>query len=167
MTTVSRPLHPSRPPAQAELLSPAEIASLETWLQHVTNADLSHVTIAVDRLLRAIWEMEATDSLIDAVIAWENLVGTRSETSFRVTAALAKLVEDDRSKRHTTRKELDKIYNARSRVVHGDPPDADLHVHRQGAIATTLEAFRRLIRDRSDLIGKPKSSTRADLLILE
>jgi Apea-like HEPN len=167
MTSVSRPLHPSGPPVQTEALSSAQISSLETWLQRVADADLSHVAIAVDRLLRAIWELEATDSLIDAVIAWENLVGTRSETSFRVTAALSKLIEQDPSMRQAFRKNLDKIYNARSRVVHGDPPDADLHAHRQAAITTTLEAFRLLIRDRGDLLSRAKSSTRADMLILE
>lgn len=66
---------------------------------------------------------EASDSLIDAVTAWENLVGTDSETTFRVTASLARFLEPDPAKRLTYRRELGRIYHKRSRVVHGETVD--------------------------------------------
>ncbi len=163
-----RPLHPAQPPpGRRAPMADHEIAGLERWAAKVAGADLSHVQIAVDRLLRALWEMEWTESLIDAVIAWESLLGTRLETSFRVTAALAKLCEHDVSRRLAVRKRLETIYNARSRLVHGDVPDGKLHEHRASAIDVALDALRRLIRDRPDLLALPKSSERADRLLLD
>ena len=50
----------------------AELNRLGDWIEHVQGADIGHISIAVDRILRAIFEVEAAESLIDAVIAWEN-----------------------------------------------------------------------------------------------
>jgi hypothetical protein len=161
-----RPLHPERAPGRAEPMTESEVEAIKRWADHVAGADLGHVEIAIDRSLRAIWEAELTDSLIDAVIAWENLVGTRSETAYRVTAALAVLCQDDPEKRLATRKNLASAYDARSRVVHGDPAPADLHKHRALAIQTALEALRRLVSDRHDLLVLSSSSKRADRLLL-
>jgi hypothetical protein len=161
-----RPLHPERAPGRAEPMTEDELEALARWARHVTEADLRHIEIAIDRTLRAIWEAEWTDSLIDAVIAWENLVGTRSETAYRVTAALAVLCQDDPEKRLATRKNLGAVYDARSRVVHGDPAPADLHKHRALAIQTALEALRRLMTERKDLLVLSSSSKRADRLLL-
>ena len=52
-------------------------------------------------------------------MAWENVVGTSTEVTFRVTAALAKLLEPDRLKRRALRKSLAQVYDIRSRLVHG------------------------------------------------
>ena len=70
--------------------------------------------------------MDRSISLIDALIAWENLVGTTSEVTFRVTVALAKPLEPDPTKRRDLRKELAKIYDIRSRVVHGATVEASV-----------------------------------------
>ncbi|HTA14079.1 MAG TPA: hypothetical protein VK781_04395 [Solirubrobacteraceae bacterium] len=161
-----RPLYPERPPGRTEPMTGDEMEAIKRWAGHVTRADLAHVEIAIDRTLRAIWETDWTDSLIDAVIAWENLVGTRSETAYRVTAALAVLCQDDPEKRIATRKDLGSAYNARSRLVHGDRAPADLHQHRELAIQTALEALRRLITERQDLLALSNSSKRADRLLL-
>ena len=82
-----RPLTPAETPRRNDRLTSNELGGLRTWANKIDKSDLATVEIAVDRLLRALWELEWTDSLIDAVVAWENLVGTRSETSFRVTAS--------------------------------------------------------------------------------
>jgi Apea-like HEPN len=162
-----RPLHPAQPPpAPANRLGDDELAGIATWAERIARADLSHVEIAVDRILRALWEVEWTESLIDAVIAWESLLGTRTETMFRVTAALAVLCEDNPQHRQTLRNELQRVYDARSRLVHGDQPEGPLHEYCPRAIATALEALRRLIRDRPDLLGLARSSARAERLLL-
>ena len=59
----------------------AELNRLGDWIEHVQGADIGHISIAVDPILRAIFEVEAAESLIDAVIAWENLFGSRIETA--------------------------------------------------------------------------------------
>jgi len=142
-----------------------EIEALIVWIERVRAADLSHVEIAVERLLRALFEVEGGESLIDAVIAWENLLGTRSETVYRVTAGLAVLCEDDDSLRLERRKELQDIYDKRSRMVHGDSVGADFKL-RNRAIQIGLEALARLIEDRPVLLGLAKSQERVDRLLL-
>jgi len=103
--------------------------------------------------------------LIDAVIAWENLVGTRNETAYRVTASLTVLCEDDPNHRLAMRKELAKIYDERSRLVHGDRMGVMPEV-RDRAIQVGLEVLARLIDGRSDLLELANSSKRADRLLL-
>lgn len=161
-----RPLHPERAIGRIEPVAEDEIEAIKRWAGYVARADLTHVEIAIDRTLRAIWGTDWTDSLIDAVIAWENLVGTRSETAYRVTAALAVLCQDDHERRIAARKSLESVYDARSRLVHGDPAPTDLHRHRELAIQTALEALRRLMTKRRDLLALSKSSKRADRLLL-
>jgi Apea-like HEPN len=163
-----RPLHSARAPSARDApMSENELRGLKRWTREIADADLSRVQIAVDRLLRALWEPEWSESLIDAVISWESLLGTRIETSFRVTAALAKLCEQDPTRRLDGRKRLQRIYDARSRLVHGEVPEGELHEHRAGAIATALDALRHLIHDHPELLALSKSSARADRLLLE
>jgi hypothetical protein len=161
-----RPLHPDRAPGRNGALGAAESQEFTEWARRVAAADLTHIEIAVERTLRALWGMELTESLIDAVIAWENLVGTRSETVYRVTAALSVLCEDEPEMRISARKRLTKAYDARSRLVHGDPAASDLPAQRTVAVATTLEALRRLIVSRQDLLALSSSEKRADRLLL-
>lgn len=142
-----------------------ELTDLARWVELVDLADLTRVEIAVERLLRAIFEVEAGESLIDAVIAWENLLGTQSETVYRVTAGLSVLCEDDRTLRLARRKELGSIYDRRSRMVHGDSVGADFGM-RNRAIQIGLEALARLIERRPELLKLAKSSQRVDRLLL-
>jgi hypothetical protein len=94
--------------------------ALEEWSRVVDGAHTPSVDIAARRLVSASAQrMDDTDALIDAVVVWENLVGTSSELTFRVTAALAKALEPDRVKRRALQKSLAKVYAIRSRVVHG------------------------------------------------
>ena len=75
------------------------------------------------RLLKAAGERDdPIDVLVDAVVAWENLFGSKTESTFRVTAAVATLLEpSDKEQRDVLQKELSGIYDRRSRLVHGDP----------------------------------------------
>lgn len=142
-----------------------EVRALTMWTERVEAANLSHVEIAVERLLRALFEIEAGESLIDAVIAWENLLGTRNETAYRVTAGMTVLCEDDSSLRLERRKEFQDIYDKRSRMVHGDIAGVDFEL-RNRAIQVGLDALARLIKDRPALLGLAKSQKRVDRLLL-
>ncbi len=142
-----------------------EVRALAMWVERVEVANLSHVEIAVERLLRALFEREPGESLIDAVIAWENLLGTRNETAYRVTAGMTVLCEDDPSLRLERRKELQNIYDKRSRMVHGDIVGVDFEL-RNRAIQVGLDALARLIKDRPALLELAKSQKRVDYLLL-
>lgn len=162
-----RPLPPATPPREVDSRSGEGLEALVTWVERILAADLSRIDIAIERLLRACWEpFERANALIDAVIAWENLVGTQHETTYRVTAALAVLCEDDASRRIERRKEFIRIYDARSRLVHGDTLDMrDPDVHRR-AIHICCEAIRRLMVDQPHLLALSRSGDRANHLLL-
>ncbi len=127
------------------------------------------IAIAVRRVTSAIRERwDKADSLIDAVVAWENLFGGRDvmETTFRITSALAILLEADPADRRQKRKELAKVYDVRSRVLHGGRlrPQDDLAGKRDASIQVAVAAIRLLLSERSDLL--PHADDRALRLIL-
>jgi len=162
-----RPFPPVTPPRGIDKRSGGGLDALVTWIERVVATDLSRIDIAIERLLRACWEQfERADALIDAVIAWENLVGTEHETTYRVTAALAVLCEDDARRRVERRKEFARIYDARSRLIHGDTMDLRDSGAHERAIRVCCEAMRRLMVDHPHLLGLSGSRDRADHLLL-
>lgn len=162
---VWRPPEPASHWGRGELVESQELHGIEHWTSALANVDLGHIEVAIVRLLRALWGRDDTDSLIDAVIAWEGLVGSRPDTTFRVTAALAVLCEEDVTLRIRRQKELAKVYDVRSRLVHGDTLTG-AQPARECAVETALQALRTLIDDRPDLLSLKDSSDRAKRLLL-
>ncbi len=146
----------------------SQIVDFEVWSRRLEQQYPENLHVAGRRIVSAIAErIDRADSLIDAVTAWESMVGTGTETSFRVTAALSKLIEPDARNRRAFRKELSGIYAQRSRVVHGDPldqPAVDSAVDR--AIEIGLKSLAAILSGPTDLL-MAKSGERADRLILE
>jgi hypothetical protein len=112
------------------------------------------------RLLKAAGERDdPVDVLVDAVVAWENLFGSKTESTFRVTAAVATLMEpSDRDKRDALQKELSGIYDRRSRLVHGDLAEgdkkftsADAKTQSARALEIGVEVFRAVLDDQAIL----------------
>jgi len=100
-------------------------------------------------------------------MVWENLVGTSAETTFRVTAALAKLLEADKSKRRTLRKELAELYEIRSRVVHGTTiEDRSITDAADRSLKYAVQALRKFYEVRPEWLSL-NSTERADRLLLE
>jgi hypothetical protein len=117
------------------------------------------------RLVSAIAQRaEKDDALIDAVIAWESLVGTRYRTTARVAGALTNLLEGEAPERPALRRRLLEIYDLRSRVVHGDLTGGDdVSAASNQAIDIGLHAVRKL-HDRGGDWLTVNSETRADRL---
>lgn len=124
--------------------------------------------MAPQRLLRATTERrESSDSLIDAVIAWESLFGTDTEVTFRVSGAMARLLRPPGQERRRLRARLAEIYRFRSKVVHGVEVDPqELAQASQEASTLATEALRVLIEDRPDLI-QLTSAERSTTLLME
>lgn len=98
----------------------ASIKAIEDWAGIVERNHITAVDLAARKLISAISQRnDPADALIDAVIAWENLVGTSQEVTFRVTGALAKIIVPEVSARKTRMRELKKVYAVRSKLVHG------------------------------------------------
>lgn len=143
------------------------IAEIERWARVIEEHHDTAVDIAGQRIVSALsWRSNPADALIDAVTAWENLVGTSTETTFRVTAALACLLEREVEARIAMRKLLNKTYDVRSRLVHGETVDPrEIEEARKMAIQTAIRALQACYR-----LGRPwltlKSKDRADQLLL-
>lgn len=128
------------------------------------------LNISMKRLLSAVSQRnDPIDSFIDALIVWENVFGTKSETGFRVTGSLARLLEEGNlANRLELQRELGKLYNIRSRLVHGEKePDPEKSMeYRQRSIAIAIECLRCLYKDRQDLLTM-NSEDRSKQLLLE
>jgi hypothetical protein len=156
---------PAQPMKSPSLL---ELRRAEEWAQRLEENQSDSLQIAQGRIVSAIAQRtDKADALIDALIAWESLVGTRTETVFRVTAALARLLESGYPGRTALRKSLGKVYDVRSRVVHGDSVrDEDIRSAADEAIDIGLRTLK-ILYERSDDWLVMNSSERADRLILE
>jgi hypothetical protein len=141
---------------------------IEEWARKIDRSHSSSVDVAARRLVSAVANrMDKTDSLIDAVMVWENLVGTKTEVTFRVTAALAKLLESEPSKRRVLRKQLADIYEIRSRVVHGDSVETSrINQVYSDAIGVAVRALR-VCYERGREWLELSSNERADTILLE
>lgn len=126
--------------------------------------------IAMRRILGAISQRwDATDAFIDAVVVWENAFGTQTETTFRVTGAISKLLESGNlSERAKLQKDLKDLYETRSRLIHGakEPKPEDVWAQRERAIAVALDILRKLYTERPDLL-ELTSELRGSRLLLE
>jgi len=163
-------------PRRAPGLMPASLASHEVddwarWASLIHKRRRPNIDVAIRRTLAAAAERgDPTDALVDAVIAWENLVGSRQgEPTLRVSAALAWLLGSDADERSLLKKQIGDVYNARSDIVHGnrnlDPEEAGRF--RQEALDIAVRALRGLFRDRAELLKDCRDSTeRSNRLIL-
>jgi hypothetical protein len=157
--------HPD--PLPETILNREQADVISDWSHRLARRHDDSLQVAERRVISAIsHRVDKEDALIDGVISWESLVGTRTETVYRVTTALAKLLEPEPSMRLAFRKRLNKIYDIRSRVVHGDiVADADIWNSADEAITVALKALRELY-ERSAEWRQGKSSDRSDRLIL-
>lgn len=144
------------------------ISEIEEWARIINNTHVSTVDIAAQRLVSAIAHRpDRSDALIDAVMVWENLLGTSSEVTFRVSAALSKLIEDGVENRKSLRKELSDIYGVRSRLVHGTAIDqSKIDKACDDAIEVAVKALRISYGKGSDWLSK-SSNERSDAILLE
>jgi len=89
------------------VLRETDLGNVSTWCSLVESRHHRKLNVAASRLLRAVRERDQPDdALVDAVISLEALfgVGEVSETTFRVSAACARLLEADLAKRQEVRK---------------------------------------------------------------
>ncbi|WP_165788258.1 HEPN domain-containing protein [Arthrobacter glacialis] len=143
---------------------------IKEWHSLIGTKHPDSLNIAMKRLLSAASQRaDSNDAFIDALIVWENAFGTTTETAFRVTGALAKLLEpDDMEKRLELQKELANLYGIRSRLVHGakEPAASKSWEYRQRTISIAIDCLRRLYRERPDLLSI-SSEDRSKRLLLE
>ncbi len=145
-------------------------------LAHRLNFYVTHWRSEVDLAARRLaasadQERREDDALVDAVTAWESLLGSTQEISFRVTASMARLLGSQDPERQALYTELRKIYILRSQIVHGAKDltidDAEhLHDRRLRATELGVHVLRTLLGARRDLLDL-QAGKRSERLLLE
>jgi hypothetical protein len=150
-------------------LSAKDYARVLEWLSVVALKHSPSLDIGMRRLLSAATaRSDPIDGFVDAVICWESLFGVQTETSFRVTASIAKLLEPKSlQKPNDLHKELKALYEKRSRLVHGGPEPTQEEVTklRERAVDIAAACLRALYREREDLITLPSDARGARILL--
>jgi hypothetical protein len=144
------------------------LPEVERWLRLI-DAQLGHpLEIAARRVVASMTERgDPRDALIDAVIAWDSLVGASGETVLRVTTALPVLLEENTRPRKDLRDELKRIYNMRSKIIHGGRPPSEADAHRAHirALDVGLESLRRILAARPSLASYSAEERSVHLLL--
>jgi len=113
------------------------------WMADLGSVPLDRIQVALRRLVRALAERtDHQDQLIDAVIAWENLVEHRDKPTASVLWGMRKLA----GPAGWSKTRIGGVYETRSAIVHGEQPDhARIAEHAPQAIRIGLDALRTLI----------------------
>lgn len=156
--------HGGRPDVQ---LSDTDLDEIATTMDEIGNVT-DRLDVALTRIVRVSSERrDPGDALIDAVVAWENMLGSRTETTFKVCAGLAWLLEpDDKSRRVAAFGRAKKLYAARSDLVHGTASSIpDLFELSREALVMAIGAYRRI--HALPGLKEIKASTRSEQLLLQ
>lgn len=143
-------------PRVARPISKAELPEIERWMGLVAERYHQKLDLPTRRLLGALTDRPlGEDGLLDATIALESLFGTgHGEIRFRLAAALAWLLGSTLEERIDYQRLASKLYDQRSKVVHGSHLDpAEAETARGAAIRLTIESMRALISARPELIA--------------
>ena len=150
-------------------LTSDEVESWKGWYARLNTTSVKKIELALTRILRAIAERrDPADVLIDSVIAWENIFGTREgEPTFRVTSCIAKLLDESVEARLGRKKRLGDIYKLRSDVVHGNRNlKAGDELLCQEALNVAIQLVKVLVADRTDILQLPDGAARSARLLL-
>jgi hypothetical protein len=133
------------------------------WADRVDAAETATIEVAIRRVLGA-QDLRRTpaDGLVDAVIALENLFGTRDpagEVSFRVSTACAFLLETEPKTRRELQKEINSLYALRSKIVHGTISGDEVTEERDRCVEIVRLCLQRLLRDRPELLSAEPRGT--------
>ncbi|MGW7070657.1 hypothetical protein ACWGII_03005 [Streptomyces sp. NPDC054855] len=151
-------------------LDASKVDDVSGWVSSVIDRHPRSLRVAMRRILSAASSRtDPVDSLVDAVLAWENMFSDSPETSLRVCGSLSLLLEPvDRSKRKVLVKELTEIYGTRSSILHGSAKEPALETvvkHGDRALEVAVEAMRRLYLNPT-LLELPTASARGKEVLL-
>ena len=128
-----------------------------TWLIRLERLP-KKLDVSLKRLISASMDrMDASDAFIDAAMVWENLFGAKQETTLRIKGAISLLLEPtDQEKRRLLMKEVNTLYEKRSRLVHGAPNVdlSEIHLDRDRSIDIAIRCFKRVLMSRRLLEAK-------------
>jgi hypothetical protein len=119
-------------------------------------------SIALRRIQSALSKrQDPADGFIDAVVAWDNLFGSRGgEVTFRISMAMACLLSDRPKIRLELQKEIQELYRFRSDVVHGSTElkYQDVIKYRDRSLVLILQCLRKILKSYPCLLQKKDRS---------
>jgi hypothetical protein len=140
-----------------------------SWWPRLRDELPGSLEIAMRRALSAAARrVDPVDGFVDSVIAWENCFGTEQETTFRVTGALAALLEPDAlEKRLSLLKQLKDLYGKRSRVVHGaiHLSSEEAYTLRDDTLQIAIRCLRDLFNTRPELLEMDSAQRSTKLML--
>ncbi|MFC0627457.1 hypothetical protein [Kribbella deserti] len=147
------------------------VDQVDGWRTHghkVLSLPMKKVEIAVRRALLALGERNMSeDILIDSVMVWENLFGSKLETGLRVCGSMAWLLGTDVASRKALRRELSDLYELRSQVVHGSSGlKPEEHAQAIRAMQLALQALRAVAMDHPSLLQLSDGGSRSSHILL-
>lgn len=160
---------PGQPAFMPYELSAGDCVDVAAWTTRLESGWKPQIDIAVRRVLSAAHvRTDAADRLVDAVIAWENLFGTsEGEPRLRVSSAMAWLLESDPEDRASRYEQIKRLYDDRSKIVHGAKFDERALGERANeALMLARTALQILFRDRVDILDLRDGAARSLRLIL-
>jgi hypothetical protein len=150
---VSAPSGPPTVPFPSQRMS-----ELEQWIARLDSGYDASIRVAVDRTLSAVTDRgPSDDALIDYVIALENLFGRPGpKLETRLSSALAALLASGETEGSAIAARSRRVYQARSKLVHGDQLlESEEHPADQAQLLV-LDAFRTLFTTHRHLIADRK-----------
>lgn len=145
-------------------LTKMQVTKWKKWAKLVGARRIPTIGVAIRRMLAAVAERRTPeDILVDAVIVWENLFGARTETTLRVSSSLAWLLGDGPDDRKERQSKYKKIYDFRSKVVHGSPDvnEQKLTEYSQDAVQISINALVTIFGERVELLEIKSSEERS------
>ncbi len=148
----------------------ADLAALAEWCDRIGKTDAKGSKVAISRTLRCLGERDRTDdSFVDAVIALEALFGGRDQVALGLATCVARLEGKSIEDRRKLSKSVKKLYDARSKVVHGGalPKPSDLHDKRNEAVSHLIACLRVLYRDWPELLNLEANDRVKEILLFD
>ncbi|MBB3698177.1 hypothetical protein KMW28_17525 [Flammeovirga yaeyamensis] len=149
-----------------------DIPKIIEWFDLFYNNDIKSLEITLKRLESAIFANKTPeDSIVDAFIAWESMFSGRGDTTIKVTGSIAKFLKNDFTERENLYKELKKLYNLRSEIVHGKPKKSkelekeNIRFVRKRIISIGIECLSKLLKDEDLLKLDPEKRVNKVLLM--
>lgn len=131
----------------------------------LVDKDTSSMNIAMNRLLSAICLRDnPDDALIDAIMCWENIIGSEYEVSFQICASISKLLSKNSAEKDENYTALKNIYKARSSLVHGNTNYTTNEETTNSAIMYAIKLINAILADEK-LLGT-KSEDRSKYILL-
>ncbi|XMN07705.1 hypothetical protein ACK8N7_17560 [Streptomyces griseobrunneus] len=169
------PIEPwrSRPQPNVAGISLSQTTAIEAsaWYVRFRDSHPANLNTAIRRMVSACnSRYTPSDSLLDAVLAWENMFSGTPETVLRVCGAMACLLAPGQyEERSALYSEIKQIYNARSQIVHGKSKraltESRIQAHADKAIEYAFRSMKELYKH-PDVLALRDSDARGLAVLL-